>query len=127
VQQFFNQSLKDASPVLISGDFDGNRRRDYAALIKHGKEFNAKGIPFSDRHLLVVFLRRIKGYKMYVLKDPIAGNYITLAKKGTRDYNYGTDREVTYANDAIQLNYFEKGAISFVYRNGRFISFVSGD
>src|SRR5688500_6981505 len=101
VQQFFNESLKDASPVLISGDFDGNGRRDYAALIKHGKEFNYLGTPFSDRHLLVIFLRRTRSYRMYVVKDATAGNYITLAKKGTSDYNYGTDKQVTYANDAI--------------------------
>lgn len=127
VLQFFNQSLQDASPVLISGDFDGDRRRDYAALIKQGKEFNYLGEPIRDRHLLVIFLRRTRGHRTYVIKDPTAGTYITLAKKGAGDYNYGTDKHVTYENDAIQLNYFEKAATSYVYRNGRFISFISGD
>ena len=126
VQQFFKQEMKGASPVVISGDFDGNRRRDYAALIQRGFEFNYLGQPNGPRQSLVVFMRRNKHYKMHVIKDP-NGEYIGLAKKGTTDYNYNTDKEITYVNDAIFTGIFEKGGSSYVYWKGRFYSFISSD
>jgi hypothetical protein len=63
---------------------------------------------------------------MHVIKDPV-GEYLVLAKKGTGDYNYNEQKEITYANDAILTGIFEKGGMSYVYKNGKFISFVSSD
>ena len=116
VRKFVKDYLKAASPVIISGDFDGDRRRDYAALIRR----------IESRYYLVIFLRRNNRYKMHVIKDP-GGEYLTLAKKGTSDYNYNEQREITYANDSILTGIFEKGGLSYVYKKGRFISFVSSD
>jgi hypothetical protein len=126
VRQFFEKEMKGASPSLISGDFDGNGRIDYAALIQHGKVFNERGKAIGSKYYLVAFLRRGRGYRMYVIKDP-DGEYLCLAKKGTRDYNYEEQKEITYANDAIMTGIFEKAGSSYVYRNGRFLSFSSSD
>jgi hypothetical protein len=126
IQQFFKQEMKGASPVVISGDFDGNGRLDYAALIRRGYSFNNQGQAIGPRHYLIVFLRRNRHYKMHVIKDP-DGDYISLAKKGTSDYNYTEQKENTYATDAISTGIFEKGGSSYVYKKGRFISFVSSD
>jgi hypothetical protein len=126
VQRFFETDMKGASPSLISGDFDGNGQFDYAALIQHGKILNEQGKAIGSRHYLVAFLRRGTRYRMYVIKDP-DGEYLCLAKKGSRDYNYEEQKEITYANDAIMTGIFEKGGSSYVYRNGRFLSFVSSD
>jgi hypothetical protein len=126
VRKFVKEELKAASPVMISGDFDGDRRHDYAVLIRRGYEFNSQGQAIGPRHYLVIFLRRNTGYKMYVIKDP-SGEYLILAKKGTSDYNYNEQKEITYANDAILTGIFEKGGMSYVYKKGRFISFVSSD
>ena len=116
VRKFVKDYLKAASPVIISGDFDGDRRRDYAALIRR----------LESRYYLVIFLRRNSRYKMHVIKDP-SGEYLTLAKKGTSDYNYDAQKKITYANDAISTGFFEKGGVSYVYHKGRFVSFVSSD
>jgi hypothetical protein len=126
VRKFVKEELKAASPVLISGDFDGDRRLDYAALIRRGYVFNSQGQAIEPRHYLVIFLRRNTRYKMYVIKDP-GGEYLILAKKGTSDYNYNEQKEITYANDAILTGIFEKGGMSYVYKKGKFISFVSSD
>lgn len=126
VQQFFKQEMKGASPVVIRGDFDGNGRLDYAALIRRGNYFNSQGQAIGPRYYLVVFLRRTTHYKMHVIKDP-GGEYIGLAKKGTRDYNYNEQKEITYARDSIFTGIFEKGGLSYVYKKGRFISFISSD
>lgn len=126
IQTFLKEHLNNASPLVISGDFDGDRRLDYAALILHGHSFNYQGQAIGPRYHLVIFLRRHTGYKMYVIKDP-GCEYLLLAKKGTSDYNYDKQKEITYANDAILTNIFEKGGSSYVYKNGKFISFVSSD
>ena len=115
VKQFFKESMKGASPVVIRGDFDGNRRLDYAALVQR-----------ASRYYLVIFLRRSEGYRMYIVRNP-NGEYLCLARKGTQDYNYDEQREITYANDAILTGIFEKGGSSYVFKNGRFRSFVSSD
>lgn len=115
VRKFFKDNMRGASPVLISGDFDGNGRLDYASLVQRG-----------SRYYLVVFLRRGADYKMYVIRNP-DGEYLSLARKGTRDYNYNQQKEITYANDAIFTGIFEKGGSSYLFKNGRFISFVSSD
>ena len=115
VRQFFKENMGGASPVVISGDFDGNGRRDYAALVQR-----------RARYYLVIFLRRTADYKMYVIKDP-NGEYLNLARKGTRDYNYREQKEITYANDAIATGILEKGGSSYIFKNGRFRSFVSSD
>ena len=115
VRQFFKENMRGASPVVISGDFDGNGRRDYAVLIQR-----------RARSYLVIFLRRTANYKMYVVKDP-DGEYLSLARKGTQDYNYNEQKEITYANDAIVTSILEKGGSSYVFKNGRLRSFVSSD
>ena len=115
VRQFFKESMTGASPVLIGGDFDGNGKLDFAALIQHG-----------SRYYLVIFLRQSADYKMYVIRNP-DGEYLILGRKGTQDYNYNKQREITYANDAILTGIFEKGGSSYVFKKGRFVSFVSSD
>jgi len=115
VREFFKDNMKGASPVVISGDFDGNGRRDYATLVQR-----------RTQYYLVILLRQIADYKMYVVKDP-TGEYLSLARKGTRDYNYNEQKEITYANDAIVIGILEKGGSSYVFKNGRFQSFVSSD
>ena len=47
--------------------------------------------------------------------------------KERADYNYNEQKEITYANDAILTGILEKGGMSYVYKKGRFISFVSSD
>jgi hypothetical protein len=125
VLQFLKQEMNGASPVIVKGDFDGNHRVDYAVLIRHG-DLWYQGQVIGPRHLLVVFLRRAAGYKMHVIKEP-NGQYIALAKKGTHDYNYNTDKEITYLNDSIITVIPEKGGSSYVYWKGKFYTFISSD
>jgi hypothetical protein len=126
VQQYVKEYLSNASPVIVSGDFDGDGRRDYAALIRRGHAVNAEDRAVGSGNLLVIFLRRTNGYRMRIIKEP-GGEYIMLAKKGSRGYNYNTDKKTTYANDAIVAVIFEKGGLSYVYKKRRFVSFVSID
>src|ERR1044072_6016223 len=58
VQQVFDDDRKDASPSLISGDFDGNGKLDYATLIQRGVVRNGDGKAIGPRLFLVVFLQK---------------------------------------------------------------------
>lgn len=116
VKEFVENYLKvGSSPVLIRGDFDGNRRRDYAALVNAG-----------SRTYLAIFLARRTGYRMYVYEKPFT-DYLMLAERGSRAYNYDQQRQITYTNDSIVTVIFEKGGSSHVFQNGRFRSFTSID
>lgn len=116
VREFVKNYLKaSASPVLIRGDFDGNRKRDYAVLVTAG-----------SKTYLAIFLTRRTGYKMHVFEEP-STDYLMLAERGSRAYNYDQQRQITYANDAIVTVIFEKGGSSYVFQNGRFRSFTSID
>ncbi|HKO95437.1 MAG TPA: hypothetical protein VJU86_00490 [Pyrinomonadaceae bacterium] len=126
VRQFFESEMKGRLPYLVSGDFDGNGQTDHAALIRHGEVRNTEGPGRWPRFFLVVFLRKGKGHRMHVIKNP-DGEYLSLAKKGTQDFNYDEQKEITYANDAIITGIFEKAGSSYVYENGRFRSFLSSD
>ena len=124
VRQLFETEMKGKSPALVKGDFDGNEKPDYAVLIWHGK------LRYGDvswpRPFLVVFLQKGWGYRMYVIKDP-EGEYLSVAKRGEKDFNYDEQKEITYANDAILTSIFEKAGSSYVYEKGRFRSFISSD
>ena len=116
VQQFFIGYMPaGASPVMIRGDFDGNHKTDYAALVETK----------SGRYV-AVFLRQHTGYKLHVIEEPMC-DYLSLAKKGTQDYNFDEQRKIIYPNDAIVAVIFEKAGTSYVFKNGRFRSFVSID
>lgn len=126
VRQFFATDMKGELPYLISGDFDGNAQPDYAVLIWHGKVRNDEGKAIWPRSFLVVFLRKGRRYRTHVIKDP-NGEYLALAKKGSRGFNYDKQTNMTYSKDAIVTGIFEKGGSSYVYENGRFRTFVSSD
>ena len=96
-----------ARPDLVSGDFDGDRRRDYALLVVHNEEV-----------LLLAFLNRGARYKLYELGEP--GEYLTLGKKGTDGFDFHADKKFKYANDAIEVWIFEKAGWAYIYDGGKF-------
>ena len=127
VRRFFESSMKGASPYHIIGDFDGNNRADHAVLIWHGQVRDEAGKAIGPQSYLVVFLRRRgASYRMHIIKDP-NGEYLCLATRGAKDYNYEEQKFIRYENDAILTGIFEKGGSSYVYKNGKFRSFVSSD
>ena len=127
IRRFLRENVStDTRPEMISGDFDGNGRLDYAVLIEHGNIFNEKRQPIGKNIYVVAFLRKGAGFKLYVLEK---GNneYLALSKKGEKDYSYQTDQNFVYAHDAVFAGIFDKGGSSFIYRNGRFHSVITSD
>ncbi len=55
------------------------------------------------------------------------GEYIALMKKGEKDYDYETDKNFIYKNDALFSGYFEKGGSSYIYEKGKFRGITTSD
>ena len=72
VRQFLAERLAGASPHLIRGDFDGDGRTDYAALIEHPDQSKSAGGSYVVETL--AFLKRGAEYKLYVLEGSKSAN-----------------------------------------------------
>jgi len=113
-------------PDLISGDFDGDGRADYAALIFHGTTRVEQNEVVGPDFSLVIFMAQDQGYRLHVIEDP-GGEHIELIHKGDNRYDYETQKTFILEHDAIDAIIFEKGATSYVYENGGFRAIITGD
>jgi hypothetical protein len=119
IMQWFQTSGQPYRPNLIMGDWDGDGRTDYAALIK-----TAGSRAETGSYVLAVFMKKARGYSLYRLEP---NDYLVLIKKGERDYDFATGRNFTYKNDAIFTGIFEKAGSSYVWRKGRFVAILTSD
>jgi hypothetical protein len=95
----FAKTYPGCSPVVIHGDFDGNGRLDYAALVT-----------VAGKSQVVVFLRQADhGWKQTLLEG--GWDYLIAKPKGA---TVGVaEPGVTLRTDAIEGNMFEKSAWTF--------------
>jgi hypothetical protein len=115
------------STEWVAGDFDGNRRRDYAVqIVRPG--------PADSIQLVVAFLAGDRGqYQASVITagGEHMGTILTTAGRGERvtDYDKGTMGDSTFvlAYDAVVLLINEGGGITCLYERGRWRCVVSGD
>src|SRR5436190_17476679 len=126
VRQFLKQEQGNAPPILISGDFDGNGRADYAALIVHGVTRVEDGQLAGPDAAIVVFLAQEHGFEFARIDDP-DGEYLMLIRKGDKGFDYERQQEFTFEHDAIDAAIFEKGATSYVYEQAHFRAIITGD
>ena len=116
----------NARPDLISGDFDGDGRVDYAAFVSHGTVGAKQGELTYPKECLAVFMARDQKYQMQLIED-VNADYVQLIHKGDGGYDYETQRDFTYLHDAIDAVIFEKAATTYVYENGGFRAIITGD
>jgi len=127
VRQLFKEdAAANTRPDLITGDFDGDGRADFAALILHGTTRVEQNEVVGPDFSLVIFMARDQSYQLHVIEDP-GGGYLELIHKGDGSYDYEAQKEFTFEHDAIDAIIFEKGATSYVYENGCFRAIITGD
>jgi hypothetical protein len=97
---------------VISGDFDGDGRRDYAVKFTQG-----------NKGYIIAFLARGVDYSPYVLMDTTAqwirNTGLSVGHKGQRDEDE-EGRVSILRNDAPLIGTCESEACYFIYRNGNF-------
>lgn len=126
IRRFLKEEISPfARPDIISGDFNGDARADYAVLIEQKSSVRKLSEAGARKFYLVVFLKRRMGSQMHILEPE--GEYLTLIRRGARDYNYEKQSHFTYQNDAIFNGIFEKAGTSYIYRKGKFRAVLTSD
>lgn len=103
---------------IAKGDWNGDGKFDYAALVEREKSKNA------DRRLMIIFVRAGSGYK-YFSFDGV--DYIQPMKKGSKDYDYETGRTFRYQTDAVFAGFWEKGGTSYIWKKNKFTAIITSD
>ena len=120
VARFFKENKFKFLPILVSGDFDGDGRDDYAIKINFNGKWHA-----------IVFLARGRDYKEYVLiaggNAPDLDVYLFLYKKGEKGFNAETSKHFIFQNDVVEIRFFEKASIAYIFQNGSFNKVLTSD
>jgi hypothetical protein len=125
IQKFLRENeSKNADGNFISGDWNGDGKKDFAVLVTHGSETLNDGTKLP-RDVSVAFMRVGKGYKYFVLDT--FGDYLAFEKKGTTAYDYESQSKIKLINDAIAVGLWEKSSRSYVWRKNKFIYFITSD
>jgi hypothetical protein len=120
VDKFFKENKFKFFPVLVSGDFDGDGRADYAIKINYKGQWHA-----------IIFLARGGNYEKSVLMA--GGNasdldvYLSLYNKGEEGFNFETGKYFIFQNDAVEIGFYEKASIAYIYQNSRFDKVLTSD
>lgn len=129
-QSYSGWKLHSGDPIcksraVVSGDFDGNKKTDYAVMFKKGRS-----------GYIVAFLANGTDYKAVVLESSSASDmknsFLTVARKG-QSYagiiNDNLDRGATQKlkTDAPVSGGCESSEYLYVYSNGRFKQVFTSD
>jgi hypothetical protein len=99
------------APNLISGDFDSDGRRDWAAYIAQG-----------EQSVLVAAMSGRSRWTLHELARDAADpfTYLLLHSRGEKDFDFRTLRHFRHHQDSIALMYFSRTPVRFAWKNGRF-------
>jgi hypothetical protein len=129
-QSYSGWKLHSGDPIcksraIISGDFDGNKKTDFAIMLKKGRS-----------GYIIAFLANRTDYKAVILENNAANDmknsFLTVALKG-QNYagiiNDDLDRGQTQKKktDAPVSGGCEASAYLYVYNNGRFKQVFTSD
>lgn len=105
---------------LIEGDFNDDKRRDFALLVKP-YEINAG--------FLVVLFNKETGFELNILeKISYYKDFVLfLNEKGTIDYDYDKGSQFVLPIDGIELSTYEKGGTTYYWKDGQFIKVATSD
>lgn len=116
--RLYHGSLRDM--CIAKADFDGNGEIDCAVFIQTG--------PTADDARLILFLQRGRRYWHRTLERGLSAGemFVSVAAKGSRGYNYETDRHFVYARPTLEFG-SEKGGYSYLYESRRFRRVITSD
>jgi hypothetical protein len=111
-------------PEWVSGDFDGDGRRDYAVQL-------VRATPRADSAQLTVALlrRRGDGWARHVVSaGPVHdGVWLGRGRRGTRARDLDGDTNFVYHADAIEIGFGQEAGEACLYARGRFRCVITGD
>lgn len=107
-------------PTLLQVDLDDDGVRDIAVLV-------VTGTGGGERSQIAVCMARKAGPELHVISDPYCTDGIFIRNKGSRGFDFETDKEITYRTNGVHAFCFEKAGATYLYRGGRFIRIIDSD
>jgi len=122
VLEYFKTEKITNAPNLTMGDWNGDGKQDYAALIEYGSEtVDGNKMP---TFLTIAFIKNAKGYSHYKLEG---GDYLQTVKKGKKDFNAETNKNFVHKTDAIFSGIWEKSGTVYIWDKTKFKSVITSD
>ncbi|HET9192375.1 MAG TPA: hypothetical protein VFO21_05830 [Vicinamibacterales bacterium] len=113
---------KKISTNVVQSDFDDNGTRDTAVLVV----MPGTG-ELHPRQRIAVCLSQAGTINLHVIGDPYCGDGISVAPKGTRAWDFTTEKPVTYWTNGVSAYCYEKAGGTYLFRDGKFILIVDSD
>jgi hypothetical protein len=113
---------KKFSTNVVQSDFDDNGTRDTAVLL----DMPGAG-EINSRQRIAVCLSERSKIDVHVISEPYCGDGISVAPKGTRAWDYTTEKRVTYWTNGVSAYCYEKAGGTYLFRNGQFVLIVDSD
>jgi hypothetical protein len=122
VAEFYSDEKITNPTNLITGDWNGDGKQDYAVLITHGSE--KVGDVTMPMIWTIAFIKTANGYNHYKLEG---GDYIQTVKKGKKDFNAETQKAFIHKTDSIFSGIWEKSGTAFIWDKTKFKSVLTSD
>lgn len=113
---------KKFSTNVVRSDFDDNGTRDTAVLVV----MPGTG-ELHPRQRIAVCLSQAGMINLHVIGDPYCGDGISVAPKGTRAWDFTTEKRVTYWTSGVSAYCYEKAGGTYLFRDGKFVLIVDSD
>lgn len=113
---------KKFSTNVVQSDFDGNGTRDTAVLVA----MPGPG-ELPSRQRIAVCLSQGGKTSIHVISEPYCGDGISVAPKGTRAWDFTTEKPVSYWANGVSAYCYEKAGGTYLLRDGRFVLIVDSD
>jgi hypothetical protein len=123
VADYFKTEKITNAPNLTMGDWNGDGKQDYAALIEYGKWMSDDKVEHSS-FWTIAFIKTAKGYRHFKLEG---GDYLQTVKKGKKDFNAETNKDFVHKTDAIFSGIREKSGTAYIWDKIKFKSVITSD
>ncbi len=119
IQRFFSKRGLQHSPNWVTGDFDDDGTLDYAVkIVARGKLY------------ILECLSRQDGVEDRVLVSgpgPAPEVYLAFYRKGDRAFDFEREQFFKIEKDSLEVGYFGKASVVFIYDNGTFREIATSD
>ncbi len=122
VVEYYKTEKISNPPNLTTGDWNGDSKQDYAALIDYGNDNSIDEL--IPTFWIIAFIKTVKGYNYY---EPDGGDYLQTVKKGKKDFNAETQKNFVHKTDAIFSGIWEKSGTAYIWEKGKFKSVITSD
>lgn len=128
VAEFYRRQSKPLPPQIFSGDFNGDGKTDYAV--------NLIRLKSGARTQIVLLLLNVQDdnpEKTILEEFPFSGDnsktgvFINLRKQGDTAFDYDRNKKFTFMLDAVEIVYFEKSSVAYIFERGRFREIITSD